>query len=108
MRKLLQTALTALTLLTFTSPAEAAVRHALQSDVYGHSLAQRSQVANLVNTARDSVNVNELFDRTVDPARVLRGQTMLFGEVDIPTVAAGQRIIDSARQWADGRATDVV
>jgi hypothetical protein len=107
MRKLL-TALVLTVALVAPQTAGAAVRHALQSELYGLTQAQRNSGATLINQALDGENVDEVFNRLVDPAKVLRGQTMLFVEVDFSSDAAGQRIFNAARNWADGRATDVI
>lgn len=80
-----------------------AIRHALQAELYGLTLNQRNNGAAQVNQALDGEAVEEVFDRTVDPNRTLRGQVMLFVEADFSTDGAGQRIFNAARAWADGR-----
>jgi hypothetical protein len=80
----------------------------MQSELYGMTQNQRNQGATQMNAFLDSENVEEVFGRQVDPAKTLRGQTMLFVEVDFTSDVAGQRVFNAARNWADGRASNVV
>ncbi len=93
-------------LLAAPSTAGAAVRHAFQAELYGLNATQRNQGAAQVTDALDSEAIADVTYRLVDPAKVLRGLTMLFVEADFTSDAAGQRIFGAARNWAATRATD--
>lgn len=83
-----------------------AVRHALQAELYGLTQNQRNNGATAVNQALDGEAVEEIFSRTVDPNRTVKGQVMLFVEADFSTEGAGTRIFNTARTWASTRAED--
>lgn len=104
MRKVILTALAVLLIAPATS--EAAVRHALQAELYGLTAAQRTNGAAQINAALDSEAVEDVEGRMVIASKTTRHGTCLFVEVNFSTDGAGQRIFNTARNWASTRSED--